>query len=279
MSDSGREPDRCSIPVREYGASGPLVIALHGGPGAAGSMAAVARGLADSFRVLEPFQRGSGEDPLTVARHVADLHAVMESRAAGTRPALVGHSWGAMLALAYAASHPQAASRLVLIGCGTFDRAARERLESIRAERMNPERRRRLVQLERDVRDPDLRMRRFGELFLEVDSCDPVSTDAGVEVCDARANAETWSDMLRLQQQGLYPAAFGAIDVPVLMLHGTFDPHPGELIHRSLAPHLRRLEYVALDRCGHYPWLEKVAREEFFQVLRGWLGRGGHAAR
>src|SRR5881397_3652262 len=110
--------------VRKYGISGPQVVVLHGGPGAPGYMAPVARGLADSFRVFEPLQRGSGPEPLTVARHVADLHDLLERRCGNARPALVGHSWGAMLALAYAAEHPGRAASLVLIGCGTFDKAA-----------------------------------------------------------------------------------------------------------------------------------------------------------
>jgi hypothetical protein len=39
--------------VREYGHSGPRIFVLHGGPGAPGHMAPVARGLAGSYRVLE----------------------------------------------------------------------------------------------------------------------------------------------------------------------------------------------------------------------------------
>jgi len=95
--------------VRKYGHSGPLVIVLHGGPGAPGHMAPVSRGLADLYRVLEPFQRASGDEPLTVAKHVADLHEVIQLLASDSRPALLGSSWGAMLALAYAATHPESA--------------------------------------------------------------------------------------------------------------------------------------------------------------------------
>ena len=79
---------------------GPVVILIHGGPGASGYMAPVARELADSFQVMEPLQRVSGDEPLTVSRHIADLHELIESGRGGTRPTLVGHSWGAMLALA-----------------------------------------------------------------------------------------------------------------------------------------------------------------------------------
>jgi pimeloyl-ACP methyl ester carboxylesterase len=77
--------------------------------------------------------------------------------------------------------------------------------------------------------------------------------------------------MLRLQEQGVYPAAFAAIDVPVLMLHGDHDPHPGRMIHSGLEPIIQRIEYRELERCGHYPWLEKEAREAFFHALNQWL--------
>ena len=77
--------------------------------------------------------------------------------------------------------------------------------------------------------------------------------------------------MVRLQQEGVYPGAFSAIDAPVLMLHGSYDPHPGEMIRAGLEQHLPQLEYHELERCGHYPWREKAVRDEFFAVLRGWL--------
>jgi pimeloyl-ACP methyl ester carboxylesterase len=79
--------------------------------------------------------------------------------------------------------------------------------------------------------------------------------------------------MLRLQAAGVYPAAFSAIDLPVLMLHGAEDPHPGALIRASLEPFLPQLEYHEWNRCGHYPWLERAVRDEFFATLTDWLDR------
>ncbi|MGH9720581.1 MAG: alpha/beta fold hydrolase [Bryobacteraceae bacterium] len=231
--------------TRTYGSSGPLVFVLHGGPGAPGHMAPVARGLADSFRVSEPFQRGSGDQPLTVARHVADLHQLIEALAGAERPALVGSSWGAMLALAYAAEHPVSCDRLVLIGCGTFDLAARAQLRATLDER------------------------NAGKVAPY--SYDPVQEDPKIEPYDPRAHEETWSDMLRLQEAGVYPAAFSKIKAPVLMLHGAFDPHPGRMIRDGLLPVIPQLEYREWERCGHFPWLEKAVRDEFFVLLRGWL--------
>jgi pimeloyl-ACP methyl ester carboxylesterase len=178
-----------------------------------------------------------------------------------------------MLALAYAAAHPGSASSLVLIGCGTFDLVARNRLWAIREERMDDGLRRRLERLPEEFPDPDERLRVMGNLILPLYSYELITTDQEVEACDARAHHETWQDMLRLQEEGVYPAAFAVIDAPVLMLHGAFDPHPGRVIRASLEPYLPQMEYREWECCGHYPWLEKAARDEFFVVLREWLSQ------
>ena len=261
--------------TRTYGSQGgPWVLVLHGGPGAAGYMAPVARELSDEFRVLEPFQRRSGDEPLTVARHVADLDELIRFRCAGSRPALVGSSWGAMLSLAYTAEHPDRVSGLALIGCGTFDPADRKRMRARLDERIDAAGLRpRLTRLRKEIADPDERLRRYGELLLPVYAHDLITTDQEIEEVDARAHHETWEDMVRMQDEGVYPAAFAAIRCPVLMLHGAADPHPGGRIRKSLEPYLPQLESREWERCGHYPWLEREVREEFFSVLREWLVR------
>jgi pimeloyl-ACP methyl ester carboxylesterase len=233
------------IRVRSYGSNGPTVVVLHGGPGAPGYMAPVARALADTFRVLEPLQRRSGSGLLTVARHVEDLHEVIATMCAGVRPALVGSSWGAMLALAYAAAHSDEATPIVAIGSGTFDLAARARMRLLIDER-----------------------RSEGRSAYDYDRIE--APDETLEV-DERGRREAWDDMLRLQAEGVYPAAFSAIRSPVLMLHGEYDPHPGAMIRDSLAPWISKLEYREWPRCGHYPWMERHARDEFLATLRAWL--------
>jgi pimeloyl-ACP methyl ester carboxylesterase len=237
-----------ALRVHAHGPAGPCVIVLHGGPAAVGSGAPLAHGIADPFHVLEPWQRGSGGESLTVATHVADLHELIEARCADARPALVGESWGAMLALAYAAAHPEASAALVLVGCGTFDLAARAELQATLAER-----------------------KARGENLYDYDPVERHERDDGGEAFDMVAHTQTWDDMVLQQQRGRYPAAFASIEVPVLMLHGTYDPHPGEMIRDGLAKVLPQLEYRALDWCGHAPWAERHARNVFFAVLKTWL--------
>lgn len=230
-------------------------------------MAQVARGLADSYRVLEPFQSGLA---MTVAEHVADLHEVVKAYKESVAPAMVGHSWGAMLSLAYAAAHPTMVGPIVLVCSGTFDVPSRERLIANMDRRMDAEMRRKLDRL-KQLPDPNERFRALGEFTMELYSYDLATTDQEIDESEPGSNSETWDDMVRLQGEGVYPAAFAAIESPALMLHGAADPHPGDMIRASLAPYIRQLEYREWERCGHYPWLEKYVREEFLAVLRKWL--------
>lgn len=260
------------LTVRTYGDSGPQVILLHGGPGAAGYMAPVARELSDSFRIVEPFQRRREYEPLTVQRHIDDLHDVVAAYGSDEQPAIVGHSWGAMLALAYVAQHPDVARCIVLVGCGTFDSAARDYLQATVASRNNPQLGSRLRRLGREIQDPDVRLCVLGRLLEPLYIYDSLAdaTDE-TEEYDRVGHDESWRDMLRLQKRGAYPSAFAGIPVPVLMLHGDWDPHPGRMTLATLQPHLPQLEYIELKNCGHYPWREREARASFYEALRDWL--------
>ncbi|MBU1700340.1 MAG: alpha/beta hydrolase [Candidatus Eisenbacteria bacterium] len=250
-----------------------MVIVLHGGPGAPGYMAPVARGLEDSFRVIEPLQRRSGGEPLTVARHVDDLHEVITKAGKMYGPALVGSSWGAMLALAYAATYPAMAGPLVLIGCGTFDLDARAAMKATIDKRMDESLRIRLKRLPEEFPNPDDQLKSMGDLIQPLHIYKSLAAEPEGESCDARGHHETWDDMVRLQSEGVYPEAFAVIKSPVLMLHGTYDPHPGRMIQESLKPYITQLEYHEWERCGHYPWLETSVRGEFFNILNDWLKR------
>ena len=260
--------------VIAHGESGAWVIVLHGGPAAAGEAGPIARRLSSSFRVLEPWQRGSGAEPLTVARHVADIHELIAGRCSGRRPANVGESWGAMLALAYAAEHAGETGPIVLIGCGTFDPAARAEMNRRFDARTGPALREELNRLETAFPQVSERVMRLNELTRHIYLYDPLPVeprDPDVPAFDMRAHQESWDDMMRLQASGHYPGAFARISAPVLMIHGAHDPHPGGMIRDNLKVYLPHLEYREWARCGHSPWLERFVRDEFFEAMEKWL--------
>ena len=261
------------LETRTYGLSGPTVIVLHGGPAAVGSAGPLARGLAGCCRVLEPWQRGSGLEPLTVAKHVADLNELVTG-VLPSKPVLVGESWGAMLALAYAAVHPDAVRAVVLVGCGTFDEEARAQFVRTRDQRKTADMLRRLEQLQAECPDAAKRCMLEHDLTRRVYDYEPMQAHAGDESpkpFDMKAHTETWNDMLRLQKECVYPAAFAAITCPVLMLHGDYDPHPGPAIYSSLKRFIPQLEWREIEKCGHSPWNERWARDGFFNTLHEWI--------
>ena len=172
---------------------------------------------------------------------------------------------------------PRVRASLALVGCGTFDAASRAEYERRVAARTTPALAAELRRAGREARDPDDRLRRAARVHERLQAFDPFPAARGTMAwVDARGNRESWHDMLRLQVEGVYPAAFARVTCPVLMLHGDADPHPGRPIHASLSPHVRRLEYHELARCGHEPWRERHARGAFFRLLGAWLAE--HAA-
>ena len=260
------------IQVRQYtGSDGPVVV-LHGGPGAPGSLAGLAAMLAPAFEVWEPLQRRSGEVPLNVDRHVADLRDIAPDPAT-----IVGHSWGAMLGLSYTARYPSAVRALALVGCGTFDTASRAEYErrfeaklgDVGQARGNELR----IAMERahGRAERDKVLGRRGAFAAEVQAVDLLPEAEPPLRADAAGHDETWRDVLRRQATGLEPKSFDAIESPVLMLHGDDDPHPGTMIRDTLLHHIPQLEYVGIPRCGHEPWRERHGREPFLTALGDWL--------
>ncbi|HEX8509563.1 MAG TPA: alpha/beta fold hydrolase, partial [Propionibacteriaceae bacterium] len=106
---------------------GPVVF-LHGGPGTPGEgLPAVAGNLAaDGFEVYAYDQLGAGRSSrltdvtgYTVARQVADLEAIRVAIDAD-RLVLVGQSWGATLAAAYVAAHPDRVAKVAFTSPGAI---------------------------------------------------------------------------------------------------------------------------------------------------------------
>ncbi|GAB3629656.1 prolyl aminopeptidase [Pandoraea terrae] len=126
-----RTPDGHRLFVRTLGSpDGVPVLVLHGGPGS-GASPALAQGFdLERVRLVLPDQRGAGRSrPRGSTRRnglpqlVADLERIRA--ALGAAPwMVVGGSWGAALALAYAAYCPHAVRALVLRGTFTATRSA-----------------------------------------------------------------------------------------------------------------------------------------------------------
>lgn len=100
--------------------SAPVLIVLHGGPGADYKYLKGLAELGDDYLVVFYDQRGSGLSPrvpsseISVQSFIDDLDLFVEKFGKNKPIHLLGHSWGAMLAAAYASAHPQKVTSMVL---------------------------------------------------------------------------------------------------------------------------------------------------------------------
>jgi len=99
--------------------SGPVVVLVHGQPGAGSDWAAIASLLSSEHRVLAPDRPGWGSDPRPatgIASNADALEAFLDETGVESPVTAVGHSLGGGVALELALRHPERVGALVLVG-------------------------------------------------------------------------------------------------------------------------------------------------------------------
>lgn len=217
-------------------------------------MAPVAHRLASRRGVLEPLQSATSVDGM-----IDELHATLAEH--GSPPmTLIGSSWGAMLAFLVAGRHPEIVQGLILVGSGSFDACYGPLTLETRLSRLSRADRAEVQELIGTIDDQDAdpaSFARFGELLGSVDTYDGLN-----------AGETTEGDAEPIEEQ---PEIY-RIECPVLAIHGDYDSHPAEGVRAPLARLVKDFRFVLLEQCGHTPWIERHAREKFFEILEDELG-------
>jgi pimeloyl-ACP methyl ester carboxylesterase len=253
--------------VRFYGETPYTVAVIHGGPGAPGSMAPVARELATAWGVLEPLQSAD-----TLDGQVDELRGVLDEH--GALPVtLIGSSWGAMLSYILAARHPDRVKKLILVGSGDYSRNADTGMTT-RMLRLSPaerlEVRARTETLNGDLPGgKDAALARLGQLFTEkTDTFLPLTLDTEVIEVRYDVHQRVWGEVAQLRRTGGLLDLGRQIECPVIAIHGGYDPHPADDVQTSLAAVVQDFRFVLLKNCGHYPWIERDAKARFYEIVR-----------
>ncbi|HVP96333.1 alpha/beta hydrolase [Methanoregula sp.] len=257
-------------PVRKWGVGPYAVAVIHGGPGAPGEMAPVARELSTVKGILEPFQTET-----TLEGQVRELRSVITEH--GMQPlTLVGFSWGAYLSWIVAARYPALIKKLILVGCPPFDEQYAAQITKTRLDRLTPETRKETQVLLTMIETPAAEDRpedknalfaRLGDLLAHADSYAPQMAEEKSFCCQYDVFKGVWDDACDLRRKKALLHMAREITCPVIAIHGDYDPHPADGVKIPLEQELKNFRFISLKKCGHRPWIERNAAEEFYHIL------------
>lgn len=274
--------------VREMGAGAPLLV-LHGGPDFDHFyLLPEMDGLSSGVRLIYYDQRGRGRssagvapEDVTIDSEVEDLDALR--RHFGLEQiALMGHSWGGILAAEYATRHPHRISHLVFLNTAPLScadrlifRERRERTEAetlarMRAIAATPEYASGDAQIEADyyrlhygstLRRPehlDKLLRRLRSHF----------TTEGIlkaRAIEERLYRQTWVR----PEYDLVPMLADSAPL-TLVIHGRHDFVPLEC-SENIASGLHGASLAVFEDCGHFSYMERPA--DVFEAILSHLSR------
>ncbi len=253
--------------LRKYGNAPFDAAVIHGGPGAPGEMAPVARELSSVKGILEPLQTSA-----SIQGQVKELKTVLEK--AGNLPVtLIGFSWGAWLSFIFASQHPTLTKKLILIGCGSFEEKYAQSIMETRLSRLSENDREEVLSLIKNLENPAVKEKNtllawFGRLIHQADSYDPLPHKSEILDYQYDIHQQVWEQARKLRSSGRLLNYGRKIECPVVAIHGDYDPHSFEGVQRPLSRILTNFRFILLEKCGHKPWIERSAKDRFYNILK-----------
>lgn len=258
--------------VREAG-TGPTVVCLHANASTSGQWRGLMELLAPAHQVLAPDSYGSGKSPdwpservITLDDEVDFIEPVLARAAAPF--VLVGHSYGAAVALKAALRQPGRVSALVLYEPTLFalieaDAAPPNPAEGIRAAVAR-------AAAALDAGDRNAAAGEFIDYWMGPGAWAATPAARQAPIAEAVTNVRRWAHALFSEPTPR--AAFAALDMPVLYLLGARSTEAAKGVARLLMPVLSRLQSHTFDALGHmgpvtHPEVVNAAIQNFLASL------------
>ena len=71
-----------------------------------------------------------------------------------------------------------------------------------------------------------------------------------------------------IEEQWRTAGARQEIRCPVVAIQGDYDAHPAEGIRKPLSRVVKDFRFILIEKCGHYPWMERQAKDKFYEILK-----------
>jgi len=237
--------------VREAGA-GPGVVCLHSNASSSGQWRALMDALSPKFRVLAPDSYGAGKSPewpsdrvITLADEVALIEPALAR--ADAPLALIGHSYGAAIALKVALANPGRVRALALYEPTLFSLIEAEKPAPNEADGIREAVARSVAALE--AGDRDAAAGHFIDYWMGAGAWRRTLEPRKPPIAASIANVRRWGHALTTEPAPL--AAFRSLDIPVLYMVGKRSTASAHGVARLLTGALPRVEVVEFEKLGH----------------------------
>lgn len=241
-----------SVPFFREAGSGPGVICLHANASNSSQWRSLMDRLAPRFRVLAPDLRGAGRTPawstgrpIRLSDEAAALEPVFER--AGEPFVLIGHSYGAAVALIAALEQPRRVRALALYEPTLFSLVDAETPPPNDADAIKAVVTRSFEAL--DAGSPDRAAEHFIDFWMGAGSWALMPASRKEAIVATIVNIRDWASALLHEPAPL--EAFAALRIPALFMTGQASPAPSLAVARLLAGTLPQVEVVDFPGLGH----------------------------
>ena len=249
--------------VRLYGNAPYKVVLVHGGPGAIGSLKGFAKELNEKTQlgIVEALQSKYSVDEL-----IKELHEQIVDYCYD-KISLIGHSWGAWLVALFTEKYPELVENILLVGSGPLQDKYVSEIGARRSQNLTEENNaifQRLIHNQATEED----MAKIPKIFETSDNyCLENQELHSADKTDSEMHNLIWSEAAKLRTSGALLTSFQKIKSKIYIIQGDTDPHPVNGVTIPLQEHHISYKAYILTKCGHSPFMEKYAKEEFYQIL------------
>ena len=81
-----------------------------------------------------------------------------------------------------------------------------------------------------------------------------------------------WSEASEMRKTGKLLEFVKEVKCPIVAIHGDYDPHPADGVKEPLSLILSNFRFTLIEKCGHYPWMEKYGKDILYKYFYKEIG-------
>ena len=262
-----------------YGNGKPILL-LSGGPGASAFMLEpIANSLSNDYQCILFEQRGTGKsrtnpfDSTTInLKQAAEDIDILRKKLSISKLTILGHSWGAMLAMYYTINYPDAVEKLILVAPGglgsgkthaTDNRTARATIEEREATRKAQD------SINKNIATPETIIANR-KRFLRLNIYDAYKADSLFPILAKGGSLNIkMSQLMMMDVTKHYDVreGFRKLKIPTLVICGIQDPLIFPVFEIMELNKNAIIQWI--EKSGHYPFVEQP--QAFYQAVTKFL--------